>query len=246
MSRPRFYAPGARAGAGSVALPPDEAHHLAHVLRLKAGADVVVFDGAGHEWQGRVASIGRRDATIDLGEVLVPIAEPPVRLTLGLGILKGDQMDAVVRDATALGVAAIVPVASAHVTMPARAWRSGAAVERWQRVAVAAAKQSGRAVLPAIAPVASFEQVVTRADGATTLICLEPARSRAASEAATMSRPRPAAAWLLVGPEGGWAQIEVELALGSGAEPLVLGPRTIRADLAPVVALSALWTRWGW
>ncbi|MFI5177088.1 MAG: 16S rRNA (uracil(1498)-N(3))-methyltransferase [Vicinamibacterales bacterium] len=243
MSLPRFYAPGARKGAGPIALPEDEAHHLTHVLRLGAGAKVAVFDGTGNEWIGQVASADRRQATIELEAAIVPAAEPPVHITLAVGVLKGDQMDAVVRDATALGVAAIVPIESAHVTVPARAWRSGAAVARWQRVAVAAAKQSRRAVLPAIASVVPFEQVVTRGDTSATIMCVEPARGRSAR---VLDRPRPDAAWLLVGPEGGWSDEEVDLAFAGGAEPLVLGPRTIRAELAPVVALSVLWTRWGW
>jgi len=243
MSVPRFYLPDARKGPGSIALPADEAHHLTHVLRLKPGAQVVVFDGAGGEWRGSVASAGRGGAAIDVGEAIVPIAEPPVRVTLAMAVLKGDQMDAVVRDATALGVVAIVPVVSAHVAVPARAWRSGAARERWRRVAVAAAKQSKRAVLPDIAAVTPFEEVAARPDKSATIICVEPARGRSGRAA---SGSRPDAAWLLVGPEGGWAEHEVALALSNGAGALVLGPRTIRAELAPVVALSALWTAWGW
>jgi len=227
-----------------VALPPDEAHHLTHVLRLEAGDDVAVFDGAGHEWRGRVASAGRSTATVELVAAVAPVPEPPVRVTLAMAILKGDQMDAVVRDATALGVAAIVPVDSAHVAVPARARKSEAAIDRWRRVAVAAAKQSRRAVVPTVASTMPFETVVGAAATTPIYVCLEPARASGAASDAGDSRP--ATALVLVGPEGGWSDEEVAIAARHGATPLVFGPRTLRADLAPIVALSALWARWGW
>ena len=244
MSLPRFYAPAARANAGPIVLPADEAHHLTHVLRLRVGSDVAIFDGAGHEWTGRVASIGRREVRIDLGEAVSPVAEPSVRITLAMAVLKGDRMDVAVRDATALGVATIVPMTTAHLAVPARAWQSTSAIDRWQRVAVAAAKQSRRAVVPAVSAVMSFEAVLRRVRDTTALICVEPIRIPA--KASDPNRSRPPEAWLLVGPEGGWTTEEVEAARGAGVEPLSLGPRTIRAELAPIVALSSLWTRWGW
>lgn len=244
VSVPRFYAPEARAGHGPIALSSDEAHHLTHVLRLGPGVDVSVFDGAGREWAGRVASVGKRAVTIELGDPVTPAAEPPVRVTLGMALVKSDQMDAVIRDATALGVTAIAPLTSAHVTVPARAWKSEAARDRWQRVAVAAAKQSRRAVVPGIAAVASFEAAIAAAADIAVLMCVEPARAVAPSKGG-QSRP-PASALVLVGPEGGWSEGEVALAASRGAQMIALGPRTLRAELAPIVALSALWTRWGW
>ena len=241
---PRFFAPGTHVERTVVTLPPDESHHLTNVLRLAVGDEVAVFDGEGHEWRGRVASSGRRAATIELDAAVTPVPEPPVRVTLAMAMLKGDQMDAVVRDATALGVSAILPIDSAHVAVPARARKSEAAIDRWRRVAIAAAKQSQRAVVPAIASVTSFNSAVEAAAGSAVYLCLEPAR--AASVASNADDRQPPSAYLCVGPEGGWSDEEVAVAMRHGARPLVFGPRTLRADLAPLVALSALWTRWGW
>lgn len=244
MSVPRFYAPDARAASPSVVLPPDQAHHLTHVLRLTVGAEVNVFDGRGHEWAGRVSSASRRAATVDLLAPVAPAAEAPVRVTLAMGLLKGDQMDAVVRDATMLGVAAIVAVSSAHVAVPARAWRTGAALQRWRRVAVASARQCGRAVVPAITPVTPFASVLDEHTAELLVMCVEPARATVA--ALDEQPPRPSSAVLLVGPEGGWSTGEIDLAVGRGARLLQLGPRTLRAETAPIAALSLLWARWGW
>jgi 16S rRNA (uracil1498-N3)-methyltransferase len=245
VTLPRFFAPSAKTGSSTVVLPADEAHHLRHVLRAGAGAEVAVFDGAGREWAGRVvASQKHGDVIIELMGELTPVAEPPVRLTLGIGVLKGDQMDAVVRDATMLGVSEIAPFASEHVSVTPRAWRSGASLERWQRVAIASAKQCGRAVVPIVSPVARFDELLGDAK-VVRLMCVEPAA------AGSQSRPlgamaRPSTALALIGPEGGWTAAEIEAAQRQGATLVHLGPRTLRAATAPTVLLSALWTVWGW
>ena len=243
MTPPRFFAPDARDGVTHVDLPADEAHHLTHALRLRIGDAVRVFDGAGGEWSATVSSLARHHVQLDLGEPVRPASEPAVQVTLGIGVLKGDQMDAVVRDATALGVASIAPFTSAHVTVPRRAWQSGAVLQRWRRIAIASAKQCGRAVVPDITPVAAFAAVIasTRAD--LVVMCVEPALADA--RALDLPKARPSAALALIGPEGGWTDGEIEVAVKAGARLLHLGPRTLRAETAPTVLLSALWTRWG-
>ena len=146
MATPRLYVPQMSRGADRIELPAEEAHHVTRVMRCEPGAPVRIFDGRGHEWSGRIEIAAKRGRCVVIvdGEI-APAAEPAIPLTLAIGVLKGDQMDAVVRDATALGVSSIVPMSTAHVTVPPRAWATGKAIERWQRVAVASAKQIGRA-----------------------------------------------------------------------------------------------------
>ena len=244
MSIPRFYAPGAAETGATVRLSGDEAHHLTRVLRFGIGDLVAVFDGAGREWSARVAAISRGGTTVELGAPTTPAAEPPVRVTLAIGLLKGDQMDAVVRDATMLGVTAIVPMTTAHVAVPARARQSAGALERWQRVAVASAKQCGRAVVPAISAATAFDELLKEGASDLLLMCVEPARAAGAPSAVAGSSP--ADALVLIGPEGGWADREIAAAVYAGARLMHLGPRTLRAETAPTVVLSALWSAWGW
>jgi 16S rRNA (uracil1498-N3)-methyltransferase len=245
MSRPRFYAPAAAAASGLVPLPPEEAHHLRNVLRVGPGADVSVFDGGGREWLGRVVAFGgTRDATVELLQEVAPAAEPSVRVTVAVGLLKGDQMDAVVRDATMLGATEIVPIASEHVSVPERAWRSGAAAERWRRLAIASSKQCGRAVVPVIGAVQPFDHALDIA-AEIRLMGVEPSASGdAVVELSAL--PRPSSALLLTGPEGGWARTEIDRAVARGATLVNLGPRTLRAETAPTVLLASVWTIWGW
>jgi 16S rRNA (uracil1498-N3)-methyltransferase len=261
VSLPRFFAPDASTSA-IVELSRDEAHHLKHVLRLGPGAAVAMLDGRGGEWAGEVASVSGRAVTIARRDPLAPPPEPPIHVTLGVGMLKGDQMDTVVRDATMLGVGAIQPLMSSRVSVPRQRANSGG-VDRWRRIALASAKQCRRAVVPAIhtttplqsilennRPPPSPDRQVTLMPGMlmpAMLMFVEPGAHRAASmfSAAGWDR-RPSTALVLIGPEGGWSPEELALALNCGAQLCHLGPRTLRAESAPIVALSAIWTAWGW
>jgi 16S rRNA (uracil1498-N3)-methyltransferase len=190
-----------------------------------------------------VSSVTKHAVQVSALEAIEPVKESRVPVTLAVGVLKGDQMDAVVRDATMLGVAAIVPLRTLHVTVPPRAWQSGAAIERWQRVAIASATQCRRAVVPEVRPVTEYEACLSE-PAAVRLICVEPGLAAPADHWASV--PAPASVQLLIGPEGGWADIEVKQALAAGASALSLGPRTLRAETAPLVALTLVSAAWGW
>lgn len=254
----RVYIPDVSEGDVRLEVGGDEAHHLARVVRVRVGEAVSVFDGCGREWRARVDAVGRQTVGLLLDGEVTPVVEPPVMVTLGIGVLKGDQMDAVVRDATVMGVATIAPLVTDHVTVPHRAWRDDGARARWERVAIAAAKQCGRAVVPTITPVTPLAQVWgerspdTRAEARVlrqTLVCIEPAAATGHSAfAATDWRTtvRPAAALLLVGPEGGWSPAELTVMAEQHVHVVSLGPRTLRAEAVPAVAMTMLWSVWGW
>jgi len=253
VSSPRFHAPDAT-GAGPIVLSTDESHHLSRVLRLGAGAAVRVFDGRGHEWDARVESASGRRAMVRLGAAVEPVAEPPVRVTLAIGLLKGDQMDAVMRDATALGVSAIAPIVTAFTAVARSAARRDGARDRWRRVVLAAAKQCRRAVLPEVTAIGDLSQALAVAgEGAVVIMAVEPSVTVAPpgggahglAALAAGDRP-PTSALVAIGPEGGWSDAEIGWAREHDARALSLGPRTLRAETAPTVVLAVLWTRWGW
>jgi 16S rRNA (uracil1498-N3)-methyltransferase len=237
----RCFVPDGRPGV--VTLSDDEAHHLGRVLRAREGVEVIAFDGRGREWQARVASVDKGAVSLELLDPREPAPEPPIAVTLAVGLLKGDQMNDVVRDATMLGAAAIVPIVSAHTAVSERTWRT-LSPERWRRVAIASAKQCGRAVVPSVSAPVHVDEVLADATFGVRVICLEPAREW--SRALPPAPPPGGRALLIVGPEGGWSAREVDEMRAAGVTPLSLGPRTLRAERAPCVALSVLWTAWGW
>jgi 16S rRNA (uracil1498-N3)-methyltransferase len=243
----RFYAPGLSDGSPAVDLPRDEAEHLSRVLRLRAGDPVHVFDGRGREFSGKVHQVGRASATVTLDEEVTPLREPSVRLTLVQAVPKGDAMDRIVRDATMLGVAGILPLVSARAEVSVRRLEASGRVSRWQRIAVASAKQCGRAVVPAVLELATLEECFGRVDADRRYLLAEPGLLQVDSVGARSlsAEPAPASALLIVGPEGGWTPGEVETARRAGCTPLTLGPRTLRADAAAAVAITALQCAWG-
>lgn len=243
---PRFHAPAASSGETTIDLPPDEARHLSRVLRLGPGAEIAVFDGRGREFLAVVEEVSRTGARVRLVAPREPAPEPAVHLTLVQGVLKGDHMDAVVRDAVMLGVAAIQPVATAYGQVRLDALARGAGTARWRRIAVASAKQCRRAVVPDILPAREFREFVAASGFVADLrvLLVEPAAAGAGDASALRRLPRPRAADLAIGPEGGWAAEEIETAVAHGFVPVTLGRRTLRADAVPVAAIAVLQFLW--
>jgi 16S rRNA (uracil1498-N3)-methyltransferase len=236
---PRFLAPELDPAADHVTLPAEESHHLTRVLRLGAGDEVAVFDGRGRECHARVDLAARGVVRRALLGRIEPAAEPRVPITLVQAVLKGDGMDAVVRDATMLGVTAIAPVLSSHVAVKHRAVESGKAVERWRRIALASAKQCRRATLPVIEAAQPFAGWCAASREDLRLLLVEPsAGGEPRSLHDWLDAPAPSGVAVIVGPEGGWDAAEIEMAIGSGCVPVTLGSLTLRADAAPLAALA--------
>ena len=153
-------------------------------------------------------------------------------------------MDDVVRDAVMIGAAAIQPIIATRSEVARGALERGRRRERWERVAVSSAKQCGRAVVPLIHEAASFERHLGESTADLRIMCVEPS-SAVGEVIGVQAVRRPAAADVIVGPEGGWSGSEVAAAHESGAMLVSLGNRTLRADAVPMVALTALLTTWG-
>lgn len=238
---PRFFSDAIDAAAGTAWLSEEEARHLAQVLRLRAGDEIHVFDGAGREYLARVERIHHDGADLRLIDPRPAAAEPRVALTLAQAVLKGDRMDDVVRDATMMGAATIEPLITEHTLAH---MKTGRAPERWRRIAIASAKQCGRAVLPAIGSGRTLTDWLEADRAERRLILVEPNASLrgAVLESAGVDAPRSAS--LLVGPEGGWSAVEIETAVSAGYRPMTLGRRTLRADAVAVIAIAALQTMW--
>jgi 16S rRNA (uracil1498-N3)-methyltransferase len=191
-----------------------------------------------------VAAVQPDRVIVEIGGPVDAAPEWGVRITLAQAVLKGDKIDEVIRDAVMLGVFAVQLLVTARTETPALASSRGRRLERWQRIAVSSAKQCGRAVVPAVLAPATLGDVLTTAKpGSARLMLVEPSAARAGAGTALPSEA-PDSALVLVGPEGGWSADEIALAMASGCLPLSLGPRTLRADAAAVVALSVMQYVW--
>jgi 16S rRNA (uracil1498-N3)-methyltransferase len=241
----RFFAPEMDPGDEHVSLPKDEAEHLTRVVRLGDGDLVAVFDGRGHEFTARVVTAVRRNVRLKLLSRIEPPPEWGVHLTLVQAVLKGDKMDDVVRDAVMLGVTAIQPIVSRRTEVTVGALMRGARPDRWRRVALASVKQSRRAVLPEIRTPLALEHYLDEPTPALRMMLVEPSATAMVAPLSSLRGERtPHDADLLVGPEGGWDEAECAAAAARGARLLSIGPRTLRADAAPIAALSILQFLW--
>jgi 16S rRNA (uracil1498-N3)-methyltransferase len=245
MTRRRFYAPPGAFTADTVLLSEEESRHLRDVLRLRAGDEAHVFDGEGSEFACVVVEPGGRKASARLevrGPVEPPSPESTLELTLAVALLKGEKFDLVVQKACELGAARVVPVETKHADVRLRDERDAQRrVERWRRLALEAAKQSGRARVPAVeepAPFTLFVESASRAHEARVLFA--EGGGTPLDSLTTESGGHPSMLVALVGPEGGWADEEIEHARAHGWHVITLGGRTLRAETAAITVCALL------
>lgn len=241
MTRRRFFAPenafdldGAR-----VLLTVDEAHHLRYALRLKVNDEVYVFNGIGKEFRCVIASTAKDTAQLDIVEEVQPARpESPLRLTLGVALLKGDKFDLVVQKTTELGVQHIVPVITRYADIHLRDEADGLKrVVRWQRIALEATKQSGRAFVPQVGVPVTFSSFITDSRHTSGLMFSEREGQPLGSTEAHLQFPNIAA---LVGSEGGWSDEEIVQARSAGWRIVTLGGRILRAETAAITVTALL------
>jgi 16S rRNA (uracil1498-N3)-methyltransferase len=240
----RIYFPGEIPAHGECALSPDQAHHVARVLRLEAGAAVIVFDGRGIERDAVIARVTKSGVVLHVGAPREVDRESPLAVTLAQGMSSGERMDYTVQKAVELGVACIRPLASSRTVVRLDAERAQKRVAHWQAVVIAACEQCGRNRVPQVLPVMSFNDWLAHEAGqqVTTLrVLLSPSAATALRDL-----PRPSGRiTLLAGPEGGLSPQEQHDAQATGYAPVRLGPRVLRTETAALAALSAMQTLWG-
>src|SRR5262245_58567074 len=241
---PRFYIPDTDPAAAQFDLPEDEARHLVRVLRLAEGDEIEVFDGRGGAWKANVIRTDKHRATVRRHAPAGSATEAGVAVTVVISVPKAGKMDDIVRDTVMIGAAAILPVTSGRTEANRAALADGQRVERWQRIAIASAKQCRRAVVPLVRDVVTFTTYLGESRDGVRLICLEPGAGAGGARPAH-AIPKPEAADVIIGPEGGWMVDEVAAARAAGAVPMTLGSRVLRADSVPLIALTALFSSWG-
>lgn len=209
--------------------------HIVKVLRLRPGHELVLFDEASFEHVGRIVEINKSEIRVEIITSTEVKVESDTKITLLQGIPKGSKMDFIIQKATELGVASIVPV----VTERSQVSETKKA-PRWQRIATESSKQCGRATAPKIQEVIGFHDCEIYCHGSDLrLICYERSKSKLSDYIKNASQP-PITVIILIGPEGGFAESEISLAMEWGFSPVGLGPRILRTETASVVAVAIL------
>jgi 16S rRNA (uracil1498-N3)-methyltransferase len=233
----RFFIPAEQIGTHQTVLKGPEAHHARTVLRLRSGDEVVVFDGQGHEYQARICEMDNREVTLDILKPLEAKIESGLRLTLAQGYLKDQKMDRLVRQLTELGVARWVPFFAHRSVAVPDSQRLARRYQRWHKISMEAMKQCRRSHVMTIDPVLPFDQVMTMCpDYSLKWVFYENASTPANWD--QVKGRSPSKMLIMIGPEGGFTEKEIALALEHGFSSIGLGPRILRAETAAVAACA--------
>jgi len=233
----RFYAPVENFNQSKISLGVEESKHLRDVLRLSEGAKVKVLDGAGKEFLCEIEQLKKKETLLNILEETAPTApESRLDLTLAVALLKGEKFELVVQKAVELGVTRLVPLNTKRAEVKVK--EADKRIERWRKIALEAAKQSGRAKLMLIEPPIDFEKFIKSADGTRLLFAERGGESFSEIEAT-------AKITAIVGAEGGWETAEVAAARENGFETITFGGRILRAETAAIAVAAILQNRFG-
>lgn len=239
MRTSRIYIDTALATGQTTTLGESTSHYLARVLRVQLDQPVTLFNGDGYDYHAHISRASKKEVDVDIRERTPGVPDARVITHIGQVISKGDRMDYMVQKATELGVNIITPLTSQYCDVKLNQERQEKRVEHWQQIAIHASEQCGRATIPLIRPIQSIEEWLPERNESLRL-ALHP---RGAQNLASFSAPKDIA--LLIGPEGGLSDAEVDNAQHHHFASTLLGPRVLRTETAPVTALSVIQWLWG-
>lgn len=211
-------------------------HHIARVLRANPGDKLCLFNGQGGEYRSTIIEITKKTVVVRIGEFVARNSESPLALSLAQGISRGEKMDYTIQKAVELGVSKIIPLITERCNVKLDAERQLKKQQHWQSIVIHACEQSGRTIIPEVSLPQLLPKWLATSDMDVGLV-LSPHVQNKLKETPI---PLTAKITLLIGPEGGLSEAEIELAYQHQFIPLNLGPRVLRTETAALVALTAL------
>ncbi len=239
----RLFVAPSQLQAGPLSLGGDEHHYLTKVRRLRVDDEVTLFDGQGRRAQAKILGVSSDKSELQVEEP-ESVPKPSFSLSIAPSLIKGDRMDLAITKMVELGVSTISPMTSERSIVRLTPERAKARDKRFESLALAAARQSRNPHPATIEPITSFARVVdgSSAESLKLIPCLH-ASARPLQEA--LPEPEIGSAIVLIGPEGGFGDEEIDKAVGSGFLPVNLGPRTLRAETACIALATILAFRYG-
>jgi 16S rRNA (uracil1498-N3)-methyltransferase len=239
MAVPRIHSLQTLSEGMALELEEGPSRHLRGALRLQVGAPVVIFNGRGGEYAAHIESVDGKRLQMRVNQHDAIERESPLPVHLGIALSRGDRFDWVVQKATELGVTQISPLFSERVEVKLKGERAEKKLQHGQQVAVSACEQCGRNRIPPVLPAQRLADWMTQLDATCKLVL----HHRSQQSLAELAPPDSVA--LLIGPEGGLSEQEIELAQQQGFQALTLGPRILRTETAPLASLAIVQQLWG-
>ena len=240
MRIPRVFSPQTIAIGDCIELEAGAARHLTSALRMNSGQLITLFNGHGGEYTAELVEAKKGKATVRITEFDKADRESNLPIHLAIGISRGERMDLIVQKATELGASEITPLFTERCEVKLSGDRLAKKISHWQQVAISACEQCQRNSLPSINSPVKIDQWQVNCDASLKLLL----HHRTDQSLSDMPPPSGQVA-LLIGPEGGLSEREIEQAISLGFSPLALGPRVLRTETAPLAAISILQSLWG-
>jgi len=242
MRRIRIYHQNNLSSGLTVMLDMNASHHLLQVLRKKTGERFIIFNGKGGEFDAVLVSSNKKTACVEIGAFHERKTESELKIHLGQALSRTERMDYAIQKSVELGVFEITPLITEYCQVQLSKERFEKRVAHWRGIAISAAEQSGRCVVPTVNQPISFEQWV-KINNDMKIICCprHKTEQKCASEGANNLQN----SLLTIGAEGGFSDREINLALQENFILMPLGPRILRTETATVVALTILQERYG-
>jgi len=237
MKSVRLYQNTALKVGTQIVLDEFAAHHLLKVLRFPEGKNITLFNGDGLDYQVKVIS-AKKTCFIDVVACEQNNRESALDLTLAQGIAKGEKMDFLIQKAVELGVKRIIPVQSERCVVRLKGEKLVKRIQHWQKIANHACEQSGRAVIVEVTPAQTLTELLADTKGSGFVLHHRATQGLLDSKA-------PKQATILIGPEGGLSEDEIEEAISANFQPLLLGNRILRTETASLAAIANMQLLWG-
>ena len=222
-----------------VELTDSAANHVGKVLRMKPEEPLVLFDGEGNAFQGKIEWVSKKTVAVFLENSLDNHAESPLSIHLGQSLSRGERMDYAIQKATEMGVAEITPLFSERCEVKLNKEREEKRIRHWQQVVISACEQCGRNRVPVIYTPVSVNEWVAQQTSELKFVLYQ------RTERKLDGYDKPVSVSLLIGPEGGLTADEIQCAETTGFNALALGPRVLRTETAPVSAITLMQYLWG-
>ncbi len=237
----RFFVPFTQIQEKSAVIRGDDVNHIRNVLRMERGEELVISAGRGVDYVCRIEEILPEQIELEIWREEPVRTELPVRLVLFQALPKADKMEWIIQKAVELGVQEIVPVRTKRCVVRLDEKKAVKKRERWQGIAEAAAKQSGRGIVPQVRDVMNFEEALREAEELECTLIPYELFDDMKNTAEQFSRAAASSSvGIFIGPEGGFERGEVEMAIQQGTSPVSLGKRILRTETAGLMVLSVL------
>jgi 16S rRNA (uracil1498-N3)-methyltransferase len=235
----RLFLPPQQLASKQITITGDQARYLSLVLRVKRGDIFTAFDGLGYKYTCKILQSHKKEVIAERIKKEPYSIESPISITLVQGIPKGDKMDFIIQKSTELGVRKIIPLITERSQV-----RHTQKVDRWRKIALSASQQCGRDKTPEIDKPVEFKEFLKQKRSGSGIIFSEEEKDRNLKKVIT-TFGNTQQIILLIGPEGGFSREEIAIATGKGFIPASLGPRILRTETAPIVAISIIQYEFG-